>query len=167
MTLTLQSGLEAAPRATSLIDLVDGGLVAAPSLSYDFNLLDGIATGQANRMFLDRRTLAAATSEDLNLVSGALLDPFKNALVFVLLKWIFLRVATGPGFLVWGNVTNGFLGPLGAATHTAKTKLGAAPIVFGDPDGWTVTPATAHLFRVSNPGASPMDYDVCLLGTDA
>lgn len=135
----------------------------------DLTLKSGTASGQADRLFADQRTLAASATEDLDL-AGVLADPLGATLTFVRIKAILIRAAAANtnNVVVGGQTVNGFLGPFGAAAHTVAVPPGGALLLAAPQAGWAVTAATADLLKILNSGAgSSVTYDVVIVGTSA
>ncbi|WAL93996.1 hypothetical protein [Streptomyces sp. Je 1-369] len=135
------------------------------------NLTDGTAAGKADRVFHDRRTLAASGTEDLDL-AGVLLDAFGAAITFARVKGIYISAAAA-------NTNNVIVGAA-SATQWA-TLLNAAGTVtlrpgatFGamagqaDATAYAVTAGTGDLLKVANSGAgSSVTYDIVIVGASA
>lgn len=165
------------PLSASVFAAVSLKLSGAPDLGTTQYALDpattklldfvaGIGSGQVSKSFVDTRTLALSTGEDLDL-AGSLLDPLGNAAVFANVKLIYFKAAAGnTNNVVVGNASaNGFVGPFGAATHTIAIPPGSVLLLVHPGAGWTVTAATADLLHVLNGGAgTSVTYDVILLG---
>ncbi len=133
-----------------------------------FEFANGVTAGKADRVFGDRRQLAASANEDLDL-AGGLTDAFGASLTFVKVVAIAFKAAdTNAGdIIVGGAASNAFVGPFGAATHTIAVKPGGALTLVAPKGGWTVTPATGDLLKVANAVASAAEYEVVILGTSA
>src|SRR3990172_12154184 len=76
---------------TKTADFESASSAIAHALSVAFS--DGVAAGQANRIWKDTRTLGASATEDLDF-SGALLDIFGDAVVIL----VHLRPPVFPPF---------------------------------------------------------------------
>jgi hypothetical protein len=164
------------PLSASVFAAVSLKLSGAPDLGttqYELDVqakfrdfMAGVAAGQVSKAFVDTRTLAASTGEDLDL-AGALLDPLGNAAVFANVKVLFAKAAAGnTNSVILGNAaSNGFVGPFGAATHTIAIPPGGCIMLVHPGAGWTVTAGTGDLLHFLNGGAgTPASYDVILLG---
>ncbi len=131
----------------------------------------GTAAGQADKVFHDRRTLAASATEDLDL-AGVLLDVYGAAITFARVKGIFISAAAA-------NVNNVIVGAASAtqwatllnATGTITLRPGAS---FGamsgaaDGTGWAVTAGTGDLLKVANSaGSTSVEYDIVIVGASA
>ncbi|MFD3574770.1 hypothetical protein [Streptomyces sp. NPDC058644] len=134
------------------------------------NLTDGTTAGKADKVFHDRRTLAASASEDLDL-AGVLLDAFGAALTFVRIKGLFISAAAAnSNNVVVGAATNAWATLL-SATGTLTLRPGASVGAMAGPadaTAYAVTAGTADLLKVANSGAgSTVTYDVVIVGASA
>ncbi|WP_328846121.1 hypothetical protein [Streptomyces sp. NBC_00258] len=151
---------------TNPLDLVTGR--APVELLKEISLGSGTAAQQADRLFTDRRTLAASASENLDL-AGTLADAFGATLTFVKLKAILVIAAAA-------NTNNVNVSREGTSGVPAFLAAGdGVPVLPGGVFLWmapgagvTVTPSTGDLLAVANSGAgTSVTYDVYLLGTSA
>jgi hypothetical protein len=135
------------------------------------NLTDGTAAGQANKVFHDRRTLAASATEDLDL-AGVLLDAYGAAITFARVKGIIISAAAAnANNVVVGNATSNGWATLLSATGTVTLRPGASFCAFAgaaDGTGWAVTAGTGDLLKVANSGAgTSVEYDIVIVGASA
>ncbi|MEU6168089.1 hypothetical protein [Streptomyces tanashiensis] len=155
-----------------LTQALDLGVGRAPqALSRSMSLGSGTAAGQADRVWSDRRTLAASATEDLDL-AGVLLDAFGAAVSFARVKGIIIATAAG-------NTNNVIVGAAAAnpwatllsATGTVTLRPGAFLAVgtgAADATGYAVTAGTADLLKIANSGAgTPVTYDIHVIGASA
>ncbi|MFE6408155.1 hypothetical protein ACFVOR_14615 [Streptomyces sp. NPDC057837] len=154
---------------TQALDLGTGK--AAQSLSRSMSLGSGTGAGKADRVFSDRRTLAASATEDLDL-AGVLLDAFGSAITFARIKGLIIAAAAGNtnNVVVGAAATNAWATLLGA-TGTVILRPGAFLAVgtgVADATGYAVTAGTGDLLKVANSGAgTPVTYDVHIIGASA
>jgi hypothetical protein len=131
-------------------------------------LANGVGAGQADRLYVARRTIAASANEDLDL-AGGLTDPLGAALTFAKLKGLLIKAAEG-------NTNN--VRVTRPATNGVPIYLAAGDGEDVQPDGtllklWpgagiVVTAATGDLINIANSGAGTgVTYDVILVGTSA
>jgi hypothetical protein len=166
LTTTLTLGLSAVQ--TSVKDLTT---VRAP-VDYAKRLImaSGTATGQADQIWSDTRTIAASTSEVLDL-AGSLVDALGTTLTFARIKGLIVCAAAGNtnDVVIGGAASNTFVGPFGAATNTLKVKPGGILALFAPAAiGYPVTPATGDQFQVANSAAgTSITYDVVIIGASA
>lgn len=121
------------------------------------------ALGTADVMFKDTRTLAASGTENLDL-AGVLVDAFGATATSAEIIAIYVKAAAAnTNNVVIGNVTNGFVGPLGA-TGTYTVSPGDFFLATSRA-GWAVTAATGDLLKITNSAAgTPVTYDVVIIG---
>jgi hypothetical protein len=131
------------------------------------DLPQGTASGSADIVFSDTRTLATNTNEDLDL-AGGVADVFGVTRTFVKVKVLrFKAAAANTTTLVIGNGTNPFVGPFGAGTHTLSLAPGGEILLMAPAAGWTVTASTGDIIKVTNPAGASATYDVDIIGTSA
>ncbi|MBT2505154.1 hypothetical protein J7I98_04425 [Streptomyces sp. ISL-98] len=135
------------------------------------NLGSGTTAGKADKVFHDRRTLAASATEDLDL-AGVLLDAFGAALTFVRVKGLYVSAADANvnNVVVGGAATNPWIGLL-TATGTLTLRPGAsvgAMAGVADATAYAVTAGTGDLLKVANSGAgTSVTYDIVIIGASA
>jgi hypothetical protein len=136
--------------------------------TYSVNLASGTASGQADMIFHDRRTLIASGTEDLDL-SGSLLDPLTGAaMAFVSLKLLLIVAASANTNDV--QVTRPATGaPIFlAALDGVAVKPNGALLIHAPGTGYAVTAATGDVITVTNSAAgTSVTYDVVLIGASA
>lgn len=135
------------------------------------SLTDGTAAGQANKVFHDRRTLAASATEDLDL-SGVLLDAYGAAITFARVKGLFISAAAGnTNNVIVGNATSNGWATLLSATGTVTLRPGASFAAIAgvaDGTGYAVTAGTGDLLKVANSaGSTSVEYDIVIVGASA
>lgn len=132
------------------------------------DLIQGTASGAADLMFSDERTLAASANESLDL-AGSLVDPLGATLTFAKVKAIIIIAnAANTNDVVVGAGTNPFVGPLGGTTPTVSVKPGGFFAIGHPGAGWTVTASTADILKIANSSSGTgVTYKVILIGTSA
>ncbi|MER5769556.1 hypothetical protein [Streptomyces sp. NPDC001985] len=135
------------------------------------HLASGTGAGKADRVYHDRRSLAASASEDLDL-AGVLLDAFGTMITFVRVKGIFVAAAdTNSNNVIIGNATSNAWSSLLGATGTITLRPGAsigAMAGVADATGYAVTTGTADLLKIANSAAgSSVSYDIVIVGASA
>jgi len=146
---------------TTVRDQIASGTTAFPSMAH--TLTNGTGANQARRQWYQRRTLAAAGNDDIDLQN--LTDRWGAVLVFTKLKWLALRLST-PATGIFLNVGgNGPANPFTAmfADPTDRLMVYDLLVNVNQVDGWTVD-ATHKVLRINNPGAGPVTYDLVLIG---
>lgn len=135
-----------------------------------YSFANGTASGQADLLFADTRTIAASGTDDIDL-AGTIKDAFDQTITFARVKGIFVVAADGNtnDVVIGAAATNTFVGPFGSATHTIKVQPGGFfGIVAPGATAWPVTATTADLLRVANGGAgTSVTYDIAILGASA
>lgn len=170
MPLTARLAVAASATQTAALDLASAQ--ALLNKSYSMELADGVAAGQANRIFHDQRTLAASATEDLDL-AGSLIDAFGSTLTFVKVKGLIVSAAAANtnNVIVGGASSNQFVSWAGGATHTVTVRPGAVFALFAgaaDSTGYAVTAGTGDLLKIANSaGTTSVTYDVIVIGTSA
>lgn len=132
----------------------------------ELQLSAGTGLGKADIAFLDNRTLATATSENLDL-AGTLLDSFGQTVNLQHVKVIYIRAdpTNTTNITVGGASTNAFLGPLAGTTPTYTIPPGGFILWVHPTTGWAVTSGTGDLFKVLNAAGASAKYKVAIFGT--
>ncbi|MFJ8992625.1 hypothetical protein ACIRQH_19790 [Streptomyces sp. NPDC102279] len=161
--------LSASGELTQALDFGTGS--AKQILSKSMALASGTGAGKADRMFSDRRTLAASGTEDLDL-AGVLLDAFGTAITFARIKGLVIAASKD-------NINNVVVGAAASApwitllgaTHTLTLRPGAFVAVgtgLADATGYAVTATTADLLKIANSGGTTgVTYDIHIIGCSA
>jgi hypothetical protein len=129
-------------------------------------LANGTGSGQANLLFADQRTIAASSSENLDL-AGVLTDPFGNTLTFAAIKVIRICASSANtnNVLVGGAASNTFLGMFDDATDIIRVKPGGCFLWIAPQTGATVTASTGDILKIANSSSGTgVTYDVTILG---
>lgn len=169
MALKSTLAVAASAQLTSALDLTSA---AAPlQFSRSVSLASGTGAGKADRLFSDRRTLAASATEDLDL-SGALLDALGGPAQFVRIKGLLIAASkANTNNVVIGAAASNQWSTLLNATGTLTLRPGAAVCCMaGDTDatGWTVTAGTGDILKVANSaGSTSVTYDIVVIGNSA
>jgi len=132
----------------------------------------GTGAGQVNRAYIANRSIGAAGTEDLDLSGTALLDVNGDAVALDNVKLIYVKntSSNGTGSVNLMNATaNGVgNGASGFVTATGdKWNIPAGGVgLWYNPNGFTVTAATADLITVAAPGTAAT-YTIVILGVDS
>jgi hypothetical protein len=129
----------------------------------------GTASGLADLIFTDTRTIAASGTEDLDL-TGSLTDALGATLTFVKVKAIMIKAASGNtnSVTVKPATTNGFLGPFNAAADKISIPPAGMMMVQAPSAGWAVTAGTGDLITIANSSSGTgVTYDIIIVGTSA
>ena len=163
---SVDCSLDAGAEISGRVDSVTAGVNDFPSLSIDYT--DGTSSNQAKTYFVDQRTLAGTTNDDLDL-AGSLTDPFGTTITFTVIKEIIIAIVSPNGTkkLRVGpqGVANAWQGPFGgvAAANYLEFfhhwKMPSEPYT-----GYAVTAGTGDILRINNPTGSSIDYAILIVG---
>ncbi|MEU1141783.1 hypothetical protein ABZ392_33745 [Streptomyces sp. NPDC005885] len=162
-------GVSASGKLTSTLDLGTGE--ARQSLSRSMQLLSGTGAGKADKLWADRRTLAASATEDLDL-AGVLLDAYGAAVTFARIKGLVIAASKdNTNNVIVGAAASAPWITLLGATHTLTLRPGAFVAVgtgLADATGYAVTATTADLLKIANSGGTTgVTYDIHIIGCSA
>src|SRR5262245_47786769 len=130
-------------------------------------LAGGAGLGQISKVWGDEGSQIQSVNTDLDLNGTGLTGAF-GTVSFTALKGIAIVAGdSNPGNLILGNVTNGIVGPFGAATHSQNVSPGGVYVnINPSAAGWTITAGTADLLRIASPAnAGTYTYKIVLIGT--
>ena len=169
MGVTSTLSMAASVLQTKALDLT----AAEDSLAFRraVNLTDGTTAGKADKVFHDRRVLAASASEDLDL-AGVLSDVFGAAITWARVKGLFISAAaTNTNSVVVGAASATQWATLLNAAGTLTLRPGASFCAIAgaaDATGWAVTAGTGDLLKIANSAAgTPVTYDIVIVGASA
>jgi len=134
-----------------------------------WTVTDGTGSSQADIVFRDQRTLAASTSENLDL-AGDLTDAYGTTLTFVDVKMLYVSAAStnGANIVVGGAASNAFVGAFADATDKVNLPASAWLKWVNPIDGYAVTAGTGDILKIENSdGAATATYDIVIVGTSA
>lgn len=129
----------------------------------------GTGSGQSDLAYWDTRTLAASTTEDLDL-AGGLTSPIGETLTFVEITAIYIKAAStnGGNIVVGGDASAAFVGPFADSSDKVNIPAGESFLVTNMATGWTVTATTADLLQIENDDSgAAANYDIVLIGRSA
>jgi len=135
--------------------------------SSDIALGYGTGYGKIDIDFMDVRTLAASTSENLDL-AGSLTDAFGQTITAAKIKAIEIEnpEASLSNLTVGAAASNTFVGPFADATDAIVLKPGDKTVIVSR-TGWTVTASTGDILKVANGSGGSVNYTIKLLGASA
>lgn len=146
-------------------DTINGQSTALPSLN--FSIADGTGALQASKWYRAKRTLAAGANDDLDL-AGVLTSPLTGATIsFTAIKGLIISIYSPDGTKLVrvgpGSASNPWSGPIKGTTPYVEVPYVQ---MFLNPSaaGWPVTAGTADILRITNPGATSLDYFVWIFG---
>ncbi len=170
LTTTLDLNLTA--NLASTLDL--GTSASNESKRVYKKLTDGTGIDQSQIVFSDNRTLANATSENLDLFDfvGALdsLGRTYAQLKIVAILIVNKSIIAGDNLKVGGEGSAAAWNSLFDASDTAKAIVGPGGCLFAfNPSvaAFAVTDASNHLLKIDNPGANSINYDIMVIGRTA
>lgn len=135
--------------------------------SPDVQLASGTGYGKADIAFSDTRTLAASTSENLDM-SGVLTDAFGQTIAAAKVKAIEIEnpEASLSNLTVGAAASNTFVGPFADATDGLVLKPGDKA-VWVSRTGWTVTASTGDILKVANGAGGSVNYNIKIIAASA
>jgi hypothetical protein len=152
---------------SSQLDLVSAEAPLAKQALLD--LANGTGSNQANVIWTDTRTIAASTTEDLDLVGGGLTDAFGVAFAPAKIKAIIVVAsAANTNNVVLGGDANSV--PFLSVTTTTTTLQPRGFYVQSWPAnaGIAVIAGTGDIVQVANGGAgTSVTYDIYIIGTSS
>lgn len=145
-----------------------------PLLEYAVELTDGVAAGNADRLYLAERTVLTAANDDIDL-AGVLTDIFGATITFARIKALMLINAPKSGAanttnLTVGGGTNPFLGFFGGTTPTlGPIRPGGCAFLACEALAGlgTVTAGTADILRIANSAGASSTYQIGIVGTSS
>jgi len=127
---------------------------------------NGTAADQANQMYVDTRTIAGSSNDDIDL-AASLVDELGATITFTSIKGFLITSDAANGdVLNIGAGTNAFFSFFGDTTDILKVHPGGtAMLVNPTAAGYAVTASTADILRIANADASSATYTIYLIGT--
>ncbi|WP_433225605.1 hypothetical protein [Actinomadura formosensis] len=166
--LTTRVMFELSAELTAELDLASGSV----PLRYPRQYIWGSGTGanSADKVFHDKRTLAASATEDLDL-AGSLLDGFGQAITFARVRGLIVYAAPGNtnAVQVGGAAATQFTGWVADATDKVNVRPGGLlALLAPDATAYPVGAGASDLLRFGNGGGgTPVTYDVVIIGASA
>ena len=155
---------------TEALDL--SNVVDSATMQHEKAFTTGTGNGQADRLFHESHTLGAA-NRDYNLDALAYNSMFQSntvTIAIIKLKGIFIRrtdTERAVTLRVDSSVTNSILTPFNSDTSTVlEIKSESMVMLTNTMPGWTVTPGSADILRLTSSGAGCV-YDIVLFGASA
>jgi len=124
----------------------------------------GTGTGYADVLWSDERSIAASSTENLDL-AGVLADVFGATVAAAKVKAIQIQADAdnANNVVVFGAASNAFNGPLSGTTPKITLEPGQHFQATSEV-GWTVTAGSADIILVANSGSgTPVVYRIALL----
>jgi len=165
--MSLSGIISAAAQVTQVSQAAsDLGASSLPlNYSSTWTITTGVGANQADMSYSAQRTIPGGGNDDLDLAGGTL-TTLGVVQTFAKIKAIIIEALSSNSSTVTVGAapTNAFVGPFGAATHTVILPPGGVFTARAPGAGWTVTPATGDLLRIT--GANQI-YKIVLIGTSA
>lgn len=166
-TLAARLTVGASGTYSSAVDLA----TADQALKYakNIDLTNGVGLNQADKLFTDTRTVAASTTEDLDVAAGALTDAFGTAFTLAKMKALIVCAASGnTNNVVLGGDINSVPFLSTAATTVSIKPGGCFQLVDPSLAAIAVTGGTGDIIQVANGGAgTSVTYDIVIVGTSS
>jgi hypothetical protein len=140
----------------------------ATALSSTYTFVDGVAAGQNDIVWSDRRTVGAGATDNIDLAGGGLLDVFGNAIAFVEVTAIVIRnreTVAGTRRITFGAaVAAGFAWLFNAAADRISINPGSSYVGWEDNGVAVVAGVTDVIAIVNTDGANTVTYDIIIVG---
>lgn len=164
MALTSKFSVSLSFVQTAAPDLGQGRVEQA--ISFAASLANGTANGQADLAFVDERTLASNTSEDLDL-AGVLAGAFGATLTFVEVCAVAIEsLSANTTNLTIGAASAEALLWFGATGDTEIIKPGGVAAHYA-PAGWTIGAGSTDDLKIANASGAAATYRIGVLGRSA
>lgn len=140
----------------------------APAITFNQTFAAGTGSGQVDKKWCDRRTIAASGADTLDL-AGTLTNEFGVTQTFAKIKILMVAAATANTNDVWmgGGATNRFNTFL-KDSSVVVIRPGYAQFLAGPGTGYVVTAATGDKLLMKNSsGTTGVTYDICVGGTSS
>lgn len=134
--------------------------------TFSTSFANGTASGQANVIWTDTRTINSSSNDDLDF-AGSLTDAYGATLTFATIKAIIIKAAANnPNNLVLGgDTTTNVQGIFAADDNSVNIKPGGKFILEAPATGFTVTASTGDKIRLTNPSTGAITYEIMVIGT--
>lgn len=174
MALTSEIALRINARQTGSNDF--GGPDFHPQIEAILQLANGTLGNQADILFVDERTVASASNDDLDLAGalsnafGAVITAAEIVAIVVINKPKAATAAANTTNLTIGGGTNPVVGYLGGTTPTVGPIRPGGVFLLASPDVAgiaQVTAATADILRIANSAGAAATYQVLVLARSA
>lgn len=141
----------------------------APTIEKIIQFTEGTSNNQYDILWVDKRTLAASGTEDLDLTGTALKSAFQANIAIA--EVVGVIVIADPGntndVKVGGAAANGWFGMFQGAAHVALVKPGGLFVNIAPNSAGlgAVTAGTADLLTIANSsGSSGVTYTIAIIG---
>jgi hypothetical protein len=143
--------------------------VAQDPLSFTrtVTLTNGAGANQADQSFHDKRTLAASSSEELD-VAGSLSDAFGDTITLARVKVLYVKNLSAGDKLIIGGAAANALGLFSDASDKLELRPGGI-VVITAPDADGVAVGSNDKLKLAHSGdtTTNLDYEIVLIGASA
>jgi hypothetical protein len=147
-----------------------GTATVSESLSYTQRITDGDAANKAEKVWGDTRSLAASTSEELDL-AGGLTDGLGNTVTLNRLICLGIKASTANGSTITlgGSASNAWETWTADAGSTIKLRPGGSIALIGpDATGYAIGAGATDLLQIGNDDTSATaSYSIFVMGSEA
>lgn len=167
-TLKTSIAFDLAAQFAGALDLQGLSAPAALKRRYGFTDGGGAVARTANRIWTDRRTLAASGTENLDL-AASLVDAFGATITFARVRALIVAAAVGNtnNVIVGGDATSTFLTWVGTEASSVVVRPdGLFALIAPDATGYAVTATTGDLLMLTNSGGTTgVTFDIAIIGS--
>jgi len=140
-------------------------------LEYAASLTSGVGSEQADRIWHDERTLAAAAADEL-VLSALESSVFGNDVETALAKVkavliVVTTTASGTELTIGNAASHAWVGPFNAAGDRLKLTADAAIFLVNKQSGWSVGVGATDVLKIANTGSGSATYRIVIVGTSA
>lgn len=172
--MPLETTIKATLRARQTGTNDFGTPIFTPEIAAFLELANGTGVSQADLIFVDERSVASATNDDIDL-AGVLANPLGGTLSFVEIVALIVINAPKSGAanttnLTIGGGTNPFIGFLGGTTPTIGPIRPRGFVYLGCPADvgiGAVTAGTGDILRIANSSGAAATYQIGIVGRSA
>jgi len=172
--MALTTTIRAFLRATQTGSNDFGGPTLTPDMDATLSLTDGTVVNTADLLFIDQRTVASATNDDLDL-SGVLTNAFGQTFTAAELVGLFIINKAIDGTanttnLTIGGGSNPVVGFLGGTTPTIGPIRPGGFLYIASPDAagiGAVTAGTGDILRIANSSGAAATYQIGIVARSA
>jgi hypothetical protein len=175
LNLTYNNNTVGAPTVTALSVSNSPGSsgVATPDISFQFGAGTTLATGNIISFgappYIWQGTIAATTQKSITMNGGSDVDVTGTALALTKCRYFCVTVLDPDGIISVQvgpkGITNAWQGPWGGVGATVYEQVAFRKEWIGIAAGLAVTPSTAMIFGVYNPGAATITVQIVIAGS--
>jgi len=140
-------------------------------LEFAASLTNGTGSGEADRIWHDERTLAAAAADDLTL-SALASSVFGNSVNVALAKVKALLIVcttddAGAELTIGNAASQAWVGPFNASSARLLVPGDSVLFLVNKQAGWNVGVGASDVLRILNSGSVSATYRIVIVGTSA